>query len=113
MPTSVSIIGSAPILMQNRRIRWALVNLLARVCGGTLWRGAIMPNPDGTHAGVRPRTAVLTAGFDPPLSFGPARPAVFRSSTYVFASPEQAEHAFSVLACFLQAEDGIRDYKVT
>ena len=54
-----------------------------------------MPNPDGPHAAVRPRTAVLTAGFDPSLSFGSARPAVFRSSTYVFPSPEEAEHAFS------------------
>src|ERR1051326_6455417 len=47
---------------------------------------------------VRPRTAVLTRGFDPSLSFGSARPAVFRSSTYVFASPEAAEHAFNVLS---------------
>ena len=38
---------------------------------------------------VRPRTAVLTAGFDPSLSVGSARPAVFRSSTYVFPSPER------------------------
>ena len=67
-----------------------------------------MPNPDGTHAAVRPRTAVLTAGFDPHLSFGSARPAVFRSSTYVFPSPEEAEHAFSVLAGRLPAEIGER-----
>ena len=46
---------------------------------------------------VRPRTAVLTRGFDPMLSFGSARPAVFRSSTYAFASPEAAEHAFSLM----------------
>jgi cystathionine beta-lyase/cystathionine gamma-synthase len=56
-----------------------------------------MPHSDDPHAGVRPRTAVLTRGFDPRLSFGSARPAVFRSSTYVFASPEAAEHAFDVV----------------
>jgi len=45
---------------------------------------------------VRPPTAVLTRGFDPRLSVGSARPAVFRSSTYVFSSPEAAERAFSL-----------------
>jgi len=45
---------------------------------------------------VRPDTAVLTRGFDPHLSVGSARPAVFRSSTYVFSSPEAAERAFAV-----------------
>jgi methionine-gamma-lyase len=45
---------------------------------------------------VRPRTAVLTRGFDPRLSVGSARPAVFRSSTYVFSTPEAAERAFDV-----------------
>jgi len=45
---------------------------------------------------VRPPTAVLTRGFDPRLSVGSARPAVFRSSTYVFSSPEAAERAFAV-----------------
>ncbi|MCU0240953.1 MAG: PLP-dependent transferase [Vicinamibacteria bacterium] len=45
---------------------------------------------------VRPETAVLTRGFDPRLSVGSARPAVFRSSTYVFSSPEAAERAFSI-----------------
>ncbi|MBI4469367.1 MAG: PLP-dependent transferase [Acidobacteria bacterium] len=44
---------------------------------------------------VRPPTAVLTRGFDPSLSLGSARPAVFRSSTYVFSNPEAAERAFS------------------
>ncbi|HWB95355.1 MAG TPA: PLP-dependent transferase [Bryobacteraceae bacterium] len=48
------------------------------------------------HGHVRPRTAVLTRGFDPNLSFGSARPAVFRSSTYVFSSPEAAERAFAI-----------------
>lgn len=45
---------------------------------------------------VRPPTAILTRGFDPTLSVGSARPAVFRSSTYVFRSPESAAHAFEV-----------------
>jgi methionine-gamma-lyase len=45
---------------------------------------------------VRPGTAVLTRGFDPRLSVGSARPAVFRSSTYVFSSPEAAERAFAI-----------------
>src|SRR5579862_9834617 len=42
------------------------------------------------------KTAILTRGFDPRLSVGSARPAVFRSSTYVFESPEAAEHAFAI-----------------
>ncbi len=45
---------------------------------------------------VRPPTAVLIRGFDPRLSVGSARPAVFRSSTYVFSSPESAERAFAI-----------------
>src|SRR5436309_2904630 len=45
---------------------------------------------------VRPRTAILTRGFDPKLSVGSARPAVFRSSTYVFSSPEIAERSFAI-----------------
>jgi methionine-gamma-lyase len=45
---------------------------------------------------LRPSTKILTEGFDPKLSLGSARPAVFRSSTYVFSSPEAAEHAFDV-----------------
>jgi methionine-gamma-lyase len=47
---------------------------------------------------LRPRTEVLTRGFDPSLSVGSARPAVFRSSTYVFSSPEAAERAFDLTA---------------
>jgi methionine-gamma-lyase len=47
---------------------------------------------------LRPTTKILTEGFDPNLSVGSARPAVFRSSTYVFSSPEAAEHAFDVTA---------------
>jgi methionine-gamma-lyase len=45
---------------------------------------------------VRPPTAILTRGFDPRLSVGSARPAVFRSSTYVFSSPESAQRAFEI-----------------
>jgi methionine-gamma-lyase len=62
-----------------------------------------------SHPGaVHPRTAVLTRGFDPSLSFGSARPAVFRSSTYVFASPEAAERAFAITTGKIQPEDGER-----
>jgi cystathionine beta-lyase/cystathionine gamma-synthase len=56
------------------------------------------------HPPVRPPTAVLTRGFDPTLSVGSARPAVFRSSTYVFSSPEAAERAFAISAGRVQAE---------
>lgn len=51
-----------------------------------------------TKSLLRPRTEVLTRGFDPSLSVGSARPAVFRSSTYVFSSPEAAERAFDLMA---------------
>ncbi len=62
---------------------------------------------DGTHE-ARPATAVLTRGFDPALSVGSARPAVFRSSTYVFSSPEAAERAFAIANGKLHPEDGDR-----
>jgi len=53
---------------------------------------------DSQHpAALRPETDVLTRGFDPSLSVGSARPAVFRSSTYVFSSPEAAERAFDIM----------------
>jgi len=55
---------------------------------------------------VRPPTAVLTRGFDPRLSVGSARPAVFRSSTYVFSSPEAAERAFAVALGKVQPAEG-------
>jgi methionine-gamma-lyase len=55
---------------------------------------------------VRPTTAVLTRGFDPRLSVGSARPAVFRSSTYVFSSPESAERAFSIALGQAQPKEG-------
>jgi methionine-gamma-lyase len=61
-------------------------------------------SPDG----MRPPTAVLTRGFDPSLSVGSARPAVFRSSTYVFASPEAAERAFDVTSGRVKPEPGQR-----
>jgi methionine-gamma-lyase len=62
--------------------------------------------PHDKNAKVRPNTAVLTRGFDPSLSVGSARPAVFRSSTYVFSSPEAAERAFKVRAEGLPPEPG-------
>ncbi len=50
----------------------------------------------GRRTGDRPETQVLTRGYDPRLSVGSVRPAVFRSSTYVFSSPESAGRAFSI-----------------
>jgi methionine-gamma-lyase len=55
---------------------------------------------------LRPETDVLTRGFDPRLSVGSARPAVFRSSTYVFSSPEEAEKAFDVMGGRAQLSPG-------
>ena len=56
--------------------------------------------------GLRSSTEVLTRGFDPRLSVGSARPPVFRSSTYVFSSPESAERAFDLVAGRATAEPG-------
>jgi methionine-gamma-lyase len=67
-----------------------------------------MANSEDPNDGVRPRTAVLTRGFDPSLSVGSARPAVFRSSTYVFASPEAAEHAFATATGKIPVPNGER-----
>ena len=67
-----------------------------------------MPDQDHSHGDVHPRTAVLTRGFDPSLSFGSARPAVFRSSTYVFASPEAAEQAFAITTGKIKPPEGER-----
>src|SRR5215467_9664898 len=53
---------------------------------------------DKNSSVLRPPTQVLTRGFDPSLSVGSARSAVFRSSTYVFTSPEAAERAFDLMA---------------
>ena len=55
---------------------------------------------------ARPDTEILTRGFDPRLSVGSARPAVFRSSTYVFSSPESAERAFAVALGKVQPSEG-------
>ena len=55
---------------------------------------------------LRPGTEVLTRGFDPTLSVGSARPALFRCSTYVFSSPEAAERSFAVSTGRAQAEAG-------
>src|SRR5580658_8787758 len=63
-----------------------------------------MADSDGLHS----NTAVLTRGFDPRLSVGSARPAVFRSSTYVFESPEEAERAFAVVQGRVAAEPNER-----
>ncbi len=63
--------------------------------------------PESTHnQTLSPETDVLTRGFDPKLSVGSARPAVFRSSTYVFSSPEAAEHAFDVMGGRAQMGEG-------
>ena len=53
---------------------------------------------DSAQEKLHPTTRVLTEGFDPRLSVGSARPAVFRSSTYVFSTPEAAERAFDLMA---------------
>ena len=55
---------------------------------------------------LRPATKILTEGFDPHLSLGSARPAVFRSSTYVFDNPEAAEHAFDVTSGRAKPREG-------
>lgn len=55
---------------------------------------------------VRPPTAILTRGFDPRLSVGSARPAVFRSSTYVFPTPEAAERSFAIALGMKEPEKG-------
>jgi cystathionine beta-lyase/cystathionine gamma-synthase len=60
----------------------------------------------GQRPTFRPETDVLIRGFDPKLSVGSARPAVFRSSTYVFSSPEEAEKAFDVLGGRTRLEPG-------
>jgi methionine-gamma-lyase len=63
--------------------------------------------PESTHnQTLSPETDVLSRGFDPKLSVGSARPAVFRSSTYVFSSPEAAEHAFNVMGGRAQMGEG-------
>jgi cystathionine beta-lyase/cystathionine gamma-synthase len=51
---------------------------------------------DDDEPAVHPGTEVLTRGYEPRLSLGSVRPAVFRSSTYVFSSPASAERAFLI-----------------
>ena len=63
-------------------------------------------NDDRHSQGLRATTRILTGGFDPSLSVGSARPAVFRSSTYVFSSPEAAERAFDIATGRCQAKVG-------
>ncbi len=63
-------------------------------------------SPSKHPSTLNPKTEVLTRGFDPSLSVGSARPAVFRSSTYVFSSPEAAERAFDLMAGRVQPEAG-------
>jgi len=65
-----------------------------------------MSDSKNSHPPVHPSTAVLTRGFDPHLSVGSARPAVFRSSTYVFSSPEAAERAFALMSGRAKPEPG-------
>jgi methionine-gamma-lyase len=67
-----------------------------------------MSHPKDGSGTLRPPTEVLTRGFDPSLSFGSARPAVFRSSTYVFGSPEAAERAFNIASGRTDTLDGER-----
>src|SRR6204780_1845448 len=55
---------------------------------------------------LRPPTQVLTRGFDPTLSAGSAPPPVFRSSTFVFPSPEAADRAFDLVAGRAQPDAG-------
>jgi len=54
------------------------------------------PSVADDDVAIHPETEVLTRGFDPRLSVGSVRPAVFRSSTFVFSSPESAERSFSL-----------------
>ena len=64
--------------------------------------------PDKGNPPLRATTEVLTRGFDPTLSVGSARPAVFRSSTYVFSSPEAAERTFDLMAGRVPSTPGER-----
>jgi methionine-gamma-lyase len=61
---------------------------------------------DSNRARYRPATEVLMRGYDPHLSLGSARPAVFRSSTYVFDTPEAAERAFALASGQSRAVQG-------
>jgi cystathionine beta-lyase/cystathionine gamma-synthase len=68
-----------------------------------------MPDAKEKHArtaALHASTQVLTRGYEPRLSMGSARPAVFRSSTYVFPSPEAAERAFAIASGRSRAAEG-------
>jgi cystathionine beta-lyase/cystathionine gamma-synthase len=65
-----------------------------------------MQEPKDPPPHLRSSTKVISGSYDPALSLGSARPAVFRSSTYVFPSPEAAERAFSVAAGRSRAAQG-------
>ena len=63
-------------------------------------------DPSHKDSRLHAKTQVLTRGFDPALTLGSARPAVFRCSTYVFPSPEAAERAFDVATGRSRRADG-------
>jgi methionine-gamma-lyase len=65
-----------------------------------------MQEPKDPPPHLRSSTQVISRGYDPALSLGSARPAVFRSSTYVFPSPEAAERAFAVASGRSRAAQG-------
>ncbi len=65
-----------------------------------------MHEPKDPPPHLHSSTQVISRGYDPALSLGSARPAVFRSSTYVFPSPEAAERAFSVATGRSRAAQG-------
>ena len=65
-----------------------------------------MHEPKDPPPHLHASTQVISRGYDPALSLGSARPAVFRSSTYVFPSPEAAERAFSVATGHSRAAQG-------
>jgi len=65
-----------------------------------------MPHTKHADHPLHPPTEVLTRGFDPSLSVGSARPALFRCSTYVFSTPEAAERAFAIATGKAQPVDG-------
>ena len=65
-----------------------------------------MNEPKDPHPRLHSSTEVISRGYEPALSLGSARPAVFRSSTYVFPSPEAAERAFSVASGRSRAAQG-------
>lgn len=65
-----------------------------------------MHEPKHTPPRLHSETEVISGGYDPALSLGSARPAVFRSSTYVFPTPEAAERAFTVASGRSRAAQG-------